>query len=186
MIQKDSKIVQTSQEPQLQTIVKRSEEWVRRVFTRKRTDLTDKQAKYLENRQNWDNKYQAAIKAGYSIETAENATRSIEYPIKQKSANILQAYQVAWITNDLIAEQTAKLIHWHFKREVTTNDGQIKELNFVDPSSIYKWLELVHKVRWDFAPEKMIAWFFTTWYENISDNDLDEKLLKMQKMLNIW
>ncbi len=115
---------------------------------------TTKAQKYLEKRVEGKTKKDAALEAGYSKSTAENAKEKIESTQEFQDArgNLLESMDKAGITNDVIAQRLYLML---MQREQRMYNGKMIVEKEVDVSAANAALDKILRILGSFAPKKV-------------------------------
>lgn len=110
-------------------------------MVKKQYTLTDKQKKYIKNRRAGLNKYQSAINAGYSKNTAINAKKDLDQPLKKRG--LQSVLEELGVTDKYLIRKAKQGLN--AKKIVTSHTEP--DYKFPDYNIRHKYLETALRLR---------------------------------------
>lgn len=100
------------------------------------------------------NKFKAARLAGFSADEANNLDTSLDSILGEKMKEMTTAFTLKGINPLTIADMHKMLLEQKEKR-VDLKTGDVYETGNIDVGAVTRALDMIHKIRGDYAPEKI-------------------------------
>lgn len=122
-------------------------------------DLETRQIIFLTHYYNPDSpgylrKNKAALLANFSEEEARHLNTTLEDILGKKMKEMESAFYLKGITPLKLAEKHLGLLE-QTEKKINFKTGEIEETGNLDVSAVSKSLDMIHKIRGDYAPEKI-------------------------------